>query len=27
MKPILFWKVGDNYYTDYEEALKALKNE
>jgi len=27
MKPTLFWKVGDNYYTDYEEALKALKNE
>jgi len=27
MKPTLFWKVGDTYYTDYEEALKALNNE
>ena len=24
MKPILYWKVGDNYYEDYNEALSMV---
>jgi len=23
-KPILFWKVGDTYYTDYDQALSMV---
>jgi len=24
IKPVLFWKVGDKYYEDYQEALNIL---